>query len=232
MSEKDAKVEKKIETKIDEKKEAVQKLENESKKSTFRIRCYTDGSRLLKSDRGPAGSGVAIYLFKHKGDQNPKLLATLSKSLGVSTNQIAELTAIEMALDELRTIAKEKKFGYDPSWKVKILSDSKYAINITTSAWKAKVNLELAASSQKKWRKWNKRHIGESKIEWIKAHNGETGNEMADKLAKAAAEKSKNMKEESASSSDDEKESKKRKRDDSDSDVNVSNVKKQKTTYQ
>ena len=69
----------------------------------------------------------------------------------------------------------------DASAKVLISSDSTYVINTMTKGWKRKANHDLweqldrlAGSRNVSWR-------------WVRGHNGDRGNELADALATKAA---------------------------------------------
>lgn len=176
--------------------------EKKEKKSTSRLYCYTDGSRLGKGGKGPAGAGVAIYLLKKKPDPDMKLVEENSTCLGIETNQVAELRAVEIALDMLEEIASFKKHKFESHWKIKIISDSKYAIGMISEGWKAKKNIELVARIVKKWKQWTTvtHKLGETKMKWVKGHAGDKGNQHADELATAASAKVKANNDEESSS--------------------------------
>ena len=65
----------------------------------------------------------------------------------------------------------------DASANVLISSDSTYVINTMTKGWKRKVNQDL----------WDQldRLIGSRNVSWrwVRGHNGDRGNELADALA-------------------------------------------------
>lgn len=65
---------------------------------------YTDGG--ARGNPGPAGSGAVIYNAKKE------VLKTISKSLGVTTNNQAEYWAIIFALEGAQKIVKEKKIKH------------------------------------------------------------------------------------------------------------------------
>jgi ribonuclease HI len=117
---------------------------------------YCDGA--AEPNPGPIGWGVFI----------PDELR-FSIPGGYGTNQQAELRAVIEALK----LAEPGDV---------ILSDSQYAINVTTRKWKAKANLELIAEA---------RNLYESKpgvtIKWIRGHSGHQHQERADLLANVAA---------------------------------------------
>ncbi len=127
------------------------------------ITVYTDGA--CTGNPGPAGLGVVMLDGKARQE--------LSEYLGVGTNNIAELTAIERALDMTERHAAP----------VRIHTDSKYAIGVLTKGWKAKANQELIAGIRDKLG-------GRSGIAivYVPGHSGVPLNERADELARLAVE--------------------------------------------
>jgi ribonuclease HI len=89
--------------------------------------------------------------------------------LGSATNNIAELTAIEMVYDHLPDGAG-----------VIVHTDSKYSIGVLTLNWKAKANIELIARI--------KRTIAgrPTLMKYVPGHSGVPLNERADELAREA----------------------------------------------
>jgi ribonuclease HI len=127
--------------------------------------CFTDGA--CKGNPGPAGSGVVV-----EPPEGP--VRERSVSLGRATNNIAELTAIEVALELLDELA------VPPTAAVAIFTDSKYSDGVLAKGWKAKANTELVARI--------KARLAQRKgarIHWIAGHVGVEGNERADVLANA-----------------------------------------------
>jgi ribonuclease HI len=124
------------------------------------ITIYTDGA--CSGNPGPAGSGAVIM-------QNGTAIHEISESLGHATNNIAELTAIKLALEYL--------FDY-ASMPITLYTDSVYCIGSLTKNWKAKKNIELIGSIKDVLTAFTK-----LSIKHIKGHNGDPGNERADKLA-------------------------------------------------
>jgi ribonuclease HI len=122
------------------------------------ISVYTDGA--CSGNPGPAGLGVV--LVEEKGRQE------LSEYLGVGTNNIAELTAIERALDMTEDIRSP----------VRIHTDSQYAIGVLTKGWKAKANKELIEGILEKL---ETRSV--IAIVYVPGHAGVPLNERADELA-------------------------------------------------
>jgi len=121
---------------------------------------HTDGA--CKGNPGPGGWGAVI---EQNGGQ-----VKLSGSEPQTTNNRMEMTAVIKGLEAV-----------DTSAKVLISSDSTYVINTMTKGWKRKANHDLweqldrlAGSRNVSWR-------------WVRGHNGDRGNELADALATKAA---------------------------------------------
>jgi len=117
---------------------------------------HTDGA--CKGNPGPGGWGAVI---EQNGGQ-----VKLSGSEPQTTNNRMEMTAVIKGLEAV-----------DPSDKVLISSDSTYVINTMTKGSKRKANHDLweqldrlVASRNVSWR-------------WVRGHNGDRGNELADALA-------------------------------------------------
>jgi ribonuclease HI len=125
---------------------------------------FTDGA--CHGNPGPAGSGAFLRL-----PNGQKWRAALA--LGQATNNIAELTAIGLALDLLAELA--------PEAPAVIWTDSSYAIGVLSKGWKAKANTGLVAELR--------RRLAERPVElrWVKGHAGTEGNELADELANRGA---------------------------------------------
>lgn len=147
------------------------------------VEAYTDGSGVatdksvgcaavfpLKQDhyllRAPsiefAIGEPATYLYP---DQSARVAAM---PIGPGTNNIAELTGIWLAVAGCPRV----------DLRLKIWSDSEYAIGSLTKDWKAKKNGDLIAQIR--------RHIearGNVEFEHVRGHNGDPLNELADKWA-------------------------------------------------
>lgn len=127
------------------------------------IRAFTDGA--CKGNPGPAGSGAVIELPDGRRGE-------WARALGRATNNIAELTAIEMALELLDDA------DIPPSAPVALFSDSSYARGVLTQGWKAKANQELIRQIKEKLAA----RPGVV-LHWVAGHVGIPGNERADELA-------------------------------------------------
>ncbi|MBI9076513.1 MAG: ribonuclease HI [Desulfatibacillum sp.] len=122
---------------------------------------YTDGAS--SHNPGPAGIGI---LLKYKGH-----VKEIGKYIGEATNNVAELTAIQVALKNI----KKKELP------VRLFTDSKYSFGVLFQGWKAKANVELIAKIQTEISKFK-----DIKCYWVKGHADNPYNEIADKLATEA----------------------------------------------
>jgi ribonuclease HI len=124
---------------------------------------FTDGA--CKGNPGRAGSGVSLRLPDGRR-------ADASRSLGIATNNVAELTAIDVALDLLDAA------DVPPDAPVALLTDSAYAHGVLCLGWKAKANTELILGLRKRLAA----RPGVD-LHWVAGHTGVEGNETADRLA-------------------------------------------------
>jgi len=127
------------------------------------IVAYTDGA--CSGNPGPAGSGMVVVMtdgsrreaYRYLGDR--------------ATNNIAELTAIQMALEAVP----------DREAPLEIRTDSGYSIGVLQKGWKAKANPELIAAI--------KAELAQRKsvrLSYVPGHAGVPLNERADELAREA----------------------------------------------
>lgn len=125
---------------------------------------YTDGS-CKPTNPGPCGAGVLFV-------QDDEIKECRSLFLGEGTNNVAELTAISVALDILE--------ARNLSWESSIIvTDSKYAIGVLTGGWNAKKNVELIKGIRRKLE-----NFPNTELQWIKGHSGDRFNDLVDELAK------------------------------------------------
>jgi ribonuclease HI len=96
--------------------------------------------------------------------------------LGYVTNNQAEFLALKHALTELKT----EGLSHDP---VNILTDSQLVVGIFSQNWKARANLELVMEIRDLLKEFPKLTFA-----YVRGHNGNHGNELADSLAEEAAE--------------------------------------------
>jgi|SRR6056300_391241 ribonuclease HI len=138
---------------------------------------YTDGSCL--GNPGPGGWAVLGPDFKLSGGQDN------------TTNNIMEMTAVVMALEE----CIERKIG-----SVTIFTDSNYVKNGITSwikKWKLngwKTSTGTTVKNKDLWVKIDQlsQEISNVEWKWVRAHNGQPQNELVDTMARQEATRIKN----------------------------------------
>ena len=124
------------------------------------IEIWTDGA--CSGNPGPMGIGVVVIdgpTRREKGEY-----------LGIGTNNIAELTAIARGVD----------LAGDAGRRMRVYTDSSYAIGVLSKGWKAKANQELIAVLR--------RQLAPLDVEFVKVagHAGIPENERCDELAREA----------------------------------------------
>lgn len=121
---------------------------------------YADGA--CSGNPGPAGVGLVVI--------DGPVRIERSEYLGQATNNIAELTAIQRALE-----------ATDATKPVVIYTDSTYAIGVLSQGWKARANQELVA---------HLRSLLQARplvrFVHVRGHSGVALNERADELARQA----------------------------------------------
>jgi ribonuclease HI len=138
------------------------------------IEVYIDGSS--KGNPGPGGAGIVIH---DKATQ--ETLGIHGIPLGYVTNNQAEFLALKHALMELKT----QGLSDDP---VNILTDSQLVVGIFSQNWKARANLELVMEIRDLLK-----DFPQLSFAYVRGHNGNQGNELADSLAQEAAESQKGI---------------------------------------
>jgi ribonuclease HI len=123
---------------------------------------YTDGAS--SGNPGPSGVGIVLRFGSHEKE--------ISKHIGNATNNVAELTAIEMALKAIRTT----------EIPVRLYTDSQYCYGLLSLGWKPKRNQKLVASVRGMMKRFK-----DLRILKIEGHVGIDDNERADRLARKAA---------------------------------------------
>ena len=95
----------------------------------------------------------------------------ISRSIGMATNNIAELQAIKVGLESVN----------NRNLPVVLFTDSTYSLGLLTQGWKAKQNQELVQQVRALVKRFkNLRFVK------VKGHAGHPENERADRLAVAA----------------------------------------------
>ena len=130
---------------------------------------YADGA--CSGNPGPAGLGVVVI-------DGPSRVE-ISEYLGVGTNNIAELTAVLRALDEV-----------EAGRPIMIHTDSQYTIGVVQKGWKAKANVALVAEVKARLGA-----RGAVRLVYVPGHAGVILNERADALAREAVSARKNKRE-------------------------------------
>ncbi len=92
------------------------------------------------------------------------------------TNNQAEFLALKHALTEI----KNRKLSEQ---SMKILTDSQLVVGIFSQNWKARANLELVMEIRGLLKEFPQLTFA-----YVRGHNGNPGNELADSLAQRAAE--------------------------------------------
>ena len=125
------------------------------------VRIFTDGAS--SGNPGPSGIGAVLEYGDHTKE--------ISKYIGQSTNNIAELEAIRAGLLELKV----------KDLPVRIYTDSSYAHGVLSLGWKPKKNLEVIAAIRQLME-----GFCDVKLIKVKGHAGHRQNERADNLARSA----------------------------------------------
>jgi len=123
---------------------------------------YTDGA--CSGNPGPAGAGVVVITPQG-------VIHESYESLGIGTNNVAELTGIMRALEAIPIVAED----------VVIHTDSQYAIGVLTKGWRPKANQQLIADIRKLLS--TRKNV---RIVYVPGHAGVPMNERADQLAREA----------------------------------------------
>jgi ribonuclease HI len=126
---------------------------------------FTDGAS--SGNPGPSGIGVVLRFGEHAKE--------ISEYIGVATNNVAELKAIQKGLSALK----------NKNLPVRIFTDSSYAHGVLVLGWKAKANNQLVESIKKSMKKFKNLQIIK-----VRGHTGDKGNERADFLATSAIKNS------------------------------------------
>ena len=138
------------------------------------IEVYIDGSS--KGNPGPGGAGIVIH---DKATQ--ETLGIHGIPLGYVTNNQAEFLALKHALTEIKTRGLSEH-------SINILTDSQLVVGIFSQNWRARANLELVVEIRNLLKEFPKVTFA-----YVRGHNGNHGNELADSLAQEAAESQKGI---------------------------------------
>lgn len=133
------------------------------------LEVWTDGA--CSGNPGPMGIGIVVI----DGSWREEIAAYL----GIGTNNIAELVAIERGVEaSLKRIATTAR-------RVRVHTDSSYAIGLLSKGWKAKANQDLVARIRRQLAAFP------AALEFVKVagHAGILENERCDELARIAVER-------------------------------------------
>jgi len=130
---------------------------------------YTDGSK----SRSGVGSGIAIFVNKHLTLQLTYKLA--EKCSNNKTEQLAIVKALEK-LQDFRHLKERQRYAA-------IHTDSKITLDETANP---RNHQNLVEQTRERVRRLEKDNWT-IHFTWVKAHNDSFGNELADQLAKKAA---------------------------------------------
>jgi ribonuclease HI len=125
------------------------------------VHIYTDGAS--SGNPGPSGIGVVLTCDGKRKE--------ISEYLGVATNNIAELTAIQRGLAAVR----------NRRLPVRVYTDSSYAYGVLVLNWKPKKNLDLITAIRRSMSAFPRLTLVK-----VPGHKGVVENERADELATAA----------------------------------------------
>ena len=133
------------------------------------LEVWTDGA--CSGNPGPMGIGVVVIDGGARRE--------LGEYLGVGTNNIAELVAIERGLDLVAEGGKDGKGDRDR--RIRVYTDSSYSIGLLSQGWKAKANQDLVARIRARLKDF-------PRVEFVKVagHAGVPENERCDELARQA----------------------------------------------
>jgi ribonuclease HI len=123
---------------------------------------YADGA--CSGNPGPAGCGIVVV------DPSGKIREGF-RYLGEATNNVAELTAVLVALDATEGLGHP----------VRLHTDSQYTIGVLQKGWKAKANTELVATLRARLAS-----RPDVRLVYVPGHSGVPLNERADELAREA----------------------------------------------
>jgi ribonuclease HI len=160
---------------------------------------WTDGSCL--GNPGPAAAAFAVELMMQpkehaaSDDRRPPRRRAAAPDYSAivfshaeplpfdhSTNQVAELTAVRLALEYVHRHHNNLHDTAEAS-AVHVLTDSKYAIGVLTQGWKAKANVALV----ERVRTMLQQCLKPVHLHWVPGHCQVQGNCIVDQLANKAA---------------------------------------------
>jgi ribonuclease HI len=136
------------------------------------IVCYTDGS--ASPNPGPCGAATSLFIKKQG------IVIDAGIALGRGTNNIGELAALFICLNELIRLFQNLKFV-----RAIIFCDSKYGMNSLVSSRSPKSNPALITLLRAKYK--FAANLFSISLHWVKGHSVYGGNIRVDRLAKIFA---------------------------------------------
>ncbi len=144
------------------------------------VTAYTDGSAEVKSRRG----GIGVYIvFDHDGRTIEDTI-----SVGFSETKTGRMEILAM----IHAIARIKPESR-ASTVITVRSDSQYVVNSVEKGWVWNWDRHEGLENRTNGDLWKiflevyKTYpIGNVKLRWVRGHNGNVGNEIADMLAGSA----------------------------------------------
>ncbi|MEW8548209.1 MAG: reverse transcriptase domain-containing protein [Candidatus Thiodiazotropha sp.] len=143
------------------------------------VYAFTDGS--CRGNPGPCGAGACIFL---PSQEQIELKQPVSKRASIL---LGELIAIKMALEFINREAKKRSLE-----EAVLFSDSQSAVGILSLGWENKSHLAVIAEIKETLSNLlsQKIHV---ELKWTPGHANIQGNEVADRLAKEAAQEAEGM---------------------------------------
>ena len=136
--------------------------------------CYTDGS--ASPNPGPTGAGACLFNIAESN------ITDLGLPLGFSTNNVGELVAIGLLLQELLDSFDDST---DRPFRVTLFTDSLYASSAIKSSKAPLAHSSLVLNLRVLFARVSARFT--VSIFWIRGHCGAGGNERVDRVAKKFA---------------------------------------------
>lgn len=137
------------------------------------IKCYFDGGSLRNGDENSPAAGCCLLV---KYDNEQLVHWRLRSRILKGTNNLAELTGLELILESLKTEDSTVVYG-----------DSQYVIKGVSqwlAGWKAKNWIKSTGEpvlNREKWERIDSLNRAEIQYQWVRGHDGDLGNEIVDR---------------------------------------------------
>lgn len=135
--------------------------------------CYTDGS--ASPNPGPCGAGASVFI------RDPDTVCDIGASLGLGTNNFAELFALGAVLTHLLVL----RARYPHVSRAVIFCDSKLALSAATSRNRIMTNIPVTTALRKAY--LTLLQVLPVELHWVHGHANIGGNERVDVLSKSFA---------------------------------------------